>query len=90
MVVDSPGTCNPNPRVETHLPHPIVHNWGNVGIMEKKMETTIVYGGNIGIMENKMETTIMENQMEKKMENEMETLLLGFFLPACLDPLSLR
>ena len=30
-----------------------------MGIMEKKMETTIVYWGYIGIMENKMETTIM-------------------------------
>ena len=29
------------------------------GIMEKKMETTIVYWGNIRIMEAKMETTIM-------------------------------
>ena len=35
---------------------------GYIGIMEKKMETTIVYwgyrGGYIGIMEKKMETTI--------------------------------
>ena len=30
-----------------------------MGIMEKKMETTIVYWGNIGIMEKKMEATIM-------------------------------
>ena len=30
-----------------------------MGIMEKKMETTIVYWGNIGIMENKLEATIM-------------------------------
>ena len=28
-----------------------------LGIMEKKMETTIVYWGYIGIMKNKMETT---------------------------------
>ena len=28
-----------------------------VGIMEKNMETTIVYRGYIGIMEKKMETT---------------------------------
>ena len=27
--------------------------WGNIGIMEKKMETTILHWGNIGIMENK-------------------------------------
>ena len=24
-------------------------NWGNIGIMEKKMETTIVYWGNIRV-----------------------------------------
>ena len=30
-----------------------------MGMMEKKMETTIVYWGNLGIMEKKMETTIM-------------------------------
>ena len=28
-----------------------------MGIMEKKVETTIVYRGYIGIMENRMETT---------------------------------
>ena len=32
---------------------------GYIGIMEKKMEATIVYWGNIGIMENKMEATIL-------------------------------
>ena len=26
----------------------------DIGIMEKKMETTIIYWGNIGLMENKM------------------------------------
>ena len=42
------------------------HYRGYVGIMEKKMETTImgdigfrVYRGFIGIMEKKMETTVM-------------------------------
>ena len=30
-----------------------------MGIMEKKMETTIIYWGNMGIMEKKMETTIV-------------------------------
>ena len=33
--------------------------WGYIGIVEKKMETTIVHWGNIGIMEKKMETTIV-------------------------------
>ena len=32
---------------------------GYIGIVEQKMETTIVYGGNIGIMENEMEATIL-------------------------------
>ena len=31
----------------------------NLWIMEKKMETTIVFWGHIGIMEKKMETTIV-------------------------------
>ena len=30
---------------------------GNVRMMEKKMETTIVYWGHIGVMEKRMETT---------------------------------
>ena len=33
--------------------------WGNIGIMEKQMEATIVYSGNLGIMEKKMEATIV-------------------------------
>ena len=33
--------------------------WGYIGIMENKMETTIVYRGDIGIMEKKMETTTL-------------------------------
>ena len=31
----------------------------NIKVMEKKMETTIVYWGNIGVIEKKMETTIV-------------------------------
>ena len=31
---------------------------GRTGIMEKKMETTLVYWGYKGIMDKKMETTI--------------------------------
>ena len=34
----------------------------NMGIMEKKMETTIVYWGYIGITEKKMETTIAKSE----------------------------
>ena len=32
--------------------------WAYIGIMEQKMETTVVYWAYIGIMEKKMETTI--------------------------------
>ena len=32
---------------------------GHIGIMEKKMEATIIYWGYIGIMEKKMETTMV-------------------------------
>ena len=31
---------------------------GNIGRMEKKIETTVVYKGNLRIKETKMETTI--------------------------------
>ena len=48
--------------------------WGYMGIMENKMETTIMENQMEKKMENEMETTIMENQMEKKMETEMELL----------------
>ena len=34
-----------------------LENSGNIGILEIKMETTIVCWDNIGIMEKKMETT---------------------------------
>ena len=51
------------------LPYIYIYIVGNIGIMEKKMETTIIMGymgdyrvciyrGYIGIMEKKMETTI--------------------------------
>ena len=45
--------------------------WGNIGIMEKKMETTIVYCGYIRV--EGYYPPIMENQMEKNMEHGMET-----------------
>ena len=32
----------------------IVSIWGYIGIMEKKIETTIIYWGNTGIMETKI------------------------------------
>ena len=45
------------PFVESRLlPKP---EYLRFGIMEKKMETTIIYWGYIGIMEKKMETTII-------------------------------
>ena len=43
------------------------------GIMEKNMETTIVYWDYNGIMEKNMETTIVYWGYNGIMENEMET-----------------
>ena len=34
-------------------------DWGYIGAMEKKMESTIVYWDYMRIMEKKMETTVM-------------------------------
>ena len=34
-----------------------------MGLMENKMETTIVFGRYIGIMDNEMETTISESRV---------------------------
>ena len=48
----------------------------NIGIMEKKMETTIEYRGYIGVMENKMETTIEYWGYMGIMENRMETTVV--------------
>ena len=38
-------------------PAPIIRPWGNIGITENQMETTIEYWDYIGIMDKKMETT---------------------------------
>ena len=43
----------------SHSIFAVVFYWGNIGIMENQMETTIVYWGFIGIMEKKMEATIV-------------------------------
>ena len=51
-------------------------NFCHIGIMENKMETTIVYWGYIGIMENKMETTIVYWGYIGIMENKMETTIV--------------
>ena len=50
--------------------------WGYVGIMENKMETTIVNWGYIGIMEKEMETTIVYWGYIGIMENKMETTIV--------------
>ena len=47
-----------------------------MGIMEKKMETTIVYWGYLGIMENRMETTIVYWRYMGIMESKMETTIV--------------
>ena len=52
------GKENGNPRSLKGIYRVILRLfWGYRGVMENKMETTIVYWGNIGTMENKMETT---------------------------------
>ena len=45
------------------------------GIMEEKMETTVVYGCDVGIMEKEMETTIVYWGSIGIMEKKMETTL---------------
>ena len=47
-----------------------------LGLMENKMETTIVCRGYIGIMENKMETTIVCRGYVGIMENKTETTIV--------------
>ena len=45
-----------------------------IGLMEKKMETTIVYWGYMSLYSKFLVSpVIMKNQMEKNMENEMGT-----------------
>ena len=50
----------------------------NVGIMEQKMETILVYWVYIGIMEKKMETTIVYWGYIVRMEKNMETTIMGY------------
>ena len=56
-------------------------------LMEKKMETTIIYWGYIGIMENKMEATIVYWGNIGIMEKKMETTIIywGYLceVPGC-------
>ena len=49
-----------------------------MGMMEKKMETTIVYWGNLGIMERKMEITTVCWGNLGIVEKKMETTIMGF------------
>ena len=48
--------------------------WGYIGIMEKKMEATVVYWGYLGIMEKKMEAAVIYWRYIGIMENKMETV----------------
>ena len=63
MEVFSSTSLSPNPKPPA-LREPVLgYNKSSmhmvyIGIMEKKMETTVICWGNIGIMEKKMETTI--------------------------------
>ena len=52
------------------------HKRGNIGIMEKKMETTIVNSGKIGLMETNMETTIVNRGNIGLMKKKMAHLLI--------------
>ena len=51
-----------------------------MGIMEKKVETTIVYRDYIGIMEKAMETTIVYRDYIGIMENKMETTIYNHII----------
>ena len=50
-----------------------------VEIMEKKMETTVLYWGYTGIMEKKMETTVFYGGYSGIMEKKMETTVLYLY-----------
>ena len=56
--------------------HTMVY-WGYIGIMEKKMETTIACWGYIGIMEKKMETHVVYCGYIGRMEKTLETTITG-------------
>ena len=60
-----------------------ITGWGidpsYIGIMEKKMETTIVHWGNTGITEKKLETTIVHWGYLAVMQKKMETTTIGRF-----------
>ena len=49
-----------------------------IGMIEKKMETTIVYWGYIAIMEKKMETTLVYWRYIGRMEKKIETTYMGY------------
>ena len=49
---------------------------GNIGIIEKRMETAIVYRGNIGIIEKRMETAIVYRGNIGIIEKRMETAIV--------------
>ena len=53
-----------------------------MGIVEKKMETTIVYREYIGIMEKKMATTIVYSQREQLCLRHLRNMLLQQALSA--------
>ena len=57
---------------------------GLAGIVENRMETTIVYRGHMGIMENKKEASIVYRGFMGIMENKMETTIV------CVDHLRLE
>ena len=56
---------------------------GYIGIMEKKMETTVTCWGYIGIMEKKMEPT-------RSVPAQHQTLVLGLCFACRLQPCGIR
>ena len=53
--------------------------YGNMGIMDNKMETTIIYWGYIGIMEKEMESTVVYWGYNRIMEKKMESTIICVF-----------
>ena len=53
--------------------------WGNIGILEKKMETPIVYLGNIGIMEKKTEARIAWGSVQEAHNFRGKTVSCGLW-----------
>ena len=65
-----------------------IASWDYIGIIEKKMETTMVYWDYIGIMEKEMETTMVYWGYIGIMENKMETMVYWGYIGTSGEPLT--